>query len=48
MRNGTTSDADERDHGGAIGVCRYQYTADEQPIVAAKARPNQFDGRDDR
>ena len=34
-------DADDRDHGEAMGVCRY--AADQQPIVKAKARLNQVD-----
>ena len=35
--------ADEWDHGEAMGICRYQYAAEEQPIVEAKARSNQAD-----
>ena len=36
-------DADEWEYVEAIGVCQYEYLADQRPLVEAKARPNQAD-----
>ena len=36
-------DADEWEHGEAMGVCQYEYAADQRPLVKAKARSNEAD-----